>query len=377
MIHRLLSASLKKDLNKGKVLIILGARQVGKTTLVKSVAKQVAEDYLYLNGDLESVQQLFSSNSLEGLKTIFGRHTMIVIDEAQRIQDIGIKLKIAVDALPDKQLIITGSSSLELASGTNEPLTGRKFQHFMYPIAFAELCEEWGAAAAVDSLEQRLIYGAYPEVINERGEERRFLELIVDSYLYKDLLHLEGIRRVELLKKILQALAFQVGNEVSYNEIAKLVGADRTTVELYIDLLEQAFVIFRLPSFSRNLRSELKRSRKIYFWDNGVRNALIANFAPVAIRQDVGALWENFLVSERRKIRHYRQGYANDYFWRNYAQQEIDYVEEADGQLTAYEFKWSPRKQPRLPLAFRKAYGEVKLEVVNRDNFLPFVGLAP
>lgn len=373
MIKRLLANLVENDLGKGKVILILGARQVGKTTLVKAIAEHANENYLYLNGDLSSVQQLFTSNSLDRLKTIFGKHDVIVIDEAQRIVDIGLKLKIAVDALPEKQLIVTGSSSLELAKGVNEPLTGRKFQHFMYPIAFAELCNEWGAAMALDTLEQRLLFGSYPEVINEKGTERRYLELIVDSYLYKDLLQVEGIRRQDLLKKILQALSFQVGNEVSYNELAKTVGADRTTVEHYIGLLEQAFVIFKLSSYSRNLRSELKRSRKIYFWDNGVRNALIANFAPLGSRQDIGALWENFLVSERRKMRHYKQGYANDYFWRTYAQQEIDYLEEADGQISAYEFKWNPNKQPKLPKTFAKAYGEVAFRVINRENFLEFV----
>jgi predicted AAA+ superfamily ATPase len=225
----------------------------------------------------------------------------------------------------------------------------------------------------LDSLEQRLLYGSYPEVINEAGQERRYLDLLVDSYLYKDLLYQTTVRRVDLLKKILQALALQLGNEVSYNEVAKTVSADPATVEHYIDLLEKAFVLFRLPSLSRNLRTEIKKGRKIYFWDNGVRNALIANFSPLHLRQDKGALWENFLVSERLKVTHYRQQYFNTYFWRTYNQQEIDYIEESDGIVRAYEFKWNPHKQGRFPASFLTAYGEVHTHTVTRENFIPFV----
>ncbi|MEM9259590.1 MAG: ATP-binding protein, partial [Bacteroidota bacterium] len=311
--------------------------------------------------------------SLEQLKSLVGKKPLVIIDEAQRITEIGLKLKILVDEIPETQLLVTGSSALELSFGVNESLTGRKFEHYMYPITYEELHYELGAIRVLDGLEQRLIYGSYPEIINEAGQERRYLELIVDSYLYKDLLHQPAIRRVDLLRKILQALAFQVGSEVSYNEVAKTVGADRGTVEFYIDLLEKAFVIFRLSSLSRNLRNEIKQGRKIYFWDNGIRNALIANFSPIALRQDIGALWENFLVSERQKVKRYQQQYSNDYFWRTYAQQEIDYLEEADGGIQAYEFKWNPRKRHRFPKTFLAAYPNATTQIISRDNYLPFV----
>lgn len=377
MIHRSLKTPILKDLGKGKAIIILGPRQVGKTTLVRAIAAEKNPDYLYLNGDLITVQELLGSRNLQQLTSVMGGKKLVIIDEAQRIDEIGLKLKILVDSQPDLQLLVTGSSSLDLAFGLNESLTGRKFEHFMYPISYQELHEEIGPVAALEGLEQRLLYGSYPEVINEAGQERRYLELIVESYLYKDLLHQPAIRRIDLLKKILQALAFQVGNEVSYNEVAKTVGADRATVEHYIDLLEKAFVVFRLPSLSRNLRSEIKRGRKIYFWDNGTRNALIANFSPLSIRQDKGALWENFLVSERQKVKHYHGSYSNDYFWRTYSQQEIDYIEESDGTINAYEFKWNPRKRVKFPASFLEAYPGARTQTISRQNFLPFVLGAP
>lgn len=373
MISRSLRAPIAADLGKGKAIIILGPRQVGKTTLVKSIAEVADPDYLYLNGDLITVQELLSTRSLQQLTSVMGGKKLVVIDEAQRIEEIGLKLKILVDAYPELQLLVTGSSSLDLAFGLNESLTGRKFEHFMYPISYQELHDDLGPIVALDGLEQRLLFGSYPEVINEAGRERRYLDLIVESYLYKDLLHQPAIRRIDLLKKILQALAFQVGNEVSYNEVAKTVGADRATVEHYIDLLEKAFVIFRLSSLSRNMRSEIKRGRKIYFWDNGIRNALIANFSPLSVRQDIGALWENFLVSERQKVKHYQGSYSNDYFWRTYTQQEIDYLEEADGTIQAYEFKWNPRKAGKFPASFLAAYPGVTTHTVTRNNFLSFV----
>ncbi len=373
MIERALNNLITDDLYRGKVIVVLGPRQVGKTTLVRQLAGMEVPDYLYLNGDLESVQALLHTRSLENLRSVMGNHRLVVIDEAQRIPEVGLKLKILVDAQPDVQLLVTGSSSLDLAFGVNESLTGRKFEYYMYPVAFAELHKTWGGARANDSLEQRLLYGSYPEVINEAGRERRYLDLLVDSYLYKDLLYQNTVRRVDLLKKILQALALQLGSEVSYNEVAKTVGADPATVEHYIDLLEKAFVVFRLSSLSRNVRTEIKKRRKIYFWDNGVRNALIANFSPLHLRQDKGALWENFLVSERLKMKQYRQQYFNTYFWRTYSQQEIDYIEERDGTITAYEFKWNPTKRGRFPASFRDAYEGARTHTVNTDNYMPFV----
>ena len=364
---------MRDDLWQEKVIVILGPRQVGKTTLVRSLASSVASDYLYLNGDLVSVQELLATRSYENLSAVIGDKRLVVIDEAQRISEIGLKLKILVDTQPETQLLVTGSSSLELSFGVNESLTGRKFQHFMYPLSFEELSAAWGGARAQDALNLRLLYGSYPEVVNKAGKERRYLDLLVDSYLYKDLLYQESVRRVDLLKKILQALALQLGSEVSYNELAKTVRADPATVEQYISLLEQAFVVFRLPSLSRNLRSEIKRGRKVYFWDNGVRNALIANFSPLHLRQDKGALWENFLVSERQKMKQYHQRYSNDYFWRTYTQQEIDYIEDVDGVLHAYAFNWNPRKKASFPKSFQEAYPSAVTKTISQDNFISFV----
>ena len=374
MIVRALESVLRSDLNRGKVIVLLGPRQVGKTTLVRKIASEVYPAYRYLNGDLPATRQLLSSANLESLSSALDNSSFVVLDEAQRIDDIGLKLKTLIDRYPDRQLLVTGSSALELAYGTHEPLTGRKYVHHLYPISYAELVDNVGSVSALDQLSERLIYGSYPEVINEASHPRRHLDLIVESYLYKDLLGLPGLRRVDLLQKILQALAFQVGSEVSYPEIGRTVDADKQTVERYIDLLEKAYVIFRLPSLSRNLRTEIKRGRKVYFWDNGVRNALISNFSPPTIRQDMGALWENFLVSERLKAKSYQLGYANHYFWRTHGQQEIDYIEERDGQLTAYEFKWSTKKKTvRFPKTFRTAYPNAPTVVVTPHNFIPFV----
>ena len=373
MIERALSKNISSDLGLGKAIIILGPRQVGKTTLVKEIASRYPGDHLYLNGDLSAVQELLAERNLEAIRRVIGENQLVILDEAQRIAEIGLKLKIITDELPNVQLLVTGSSSLDLSFGLSESLTGRKFEHYMHPISYGELVANWGPIRAKESLEARLRYGSYPEVVNNPGKERRYLDLIADSYLYRDLIDQSAVRRVALLKKILQALAFQVGNEVSYNEVARTVGADRGTVESYIDLLEKAFVIFRLPSLSRNLRNEIKQGRKVYFWDNGIRNALIANFNPLTLRQDTGGLWENFLVAERQKLKHYSQQYANCYFWRTYTQQEIDYIEEADGKIRAYEFKWNPKKRGRMPKIFAAAYPNSEIVTVNRDNFVPFL----
>lgn len=376
MLQREITPRIVSRLHKRKAIVLLGPRQVGKTTLVKQIAAEEDLDYLYLNADDVEVPALLAQRSATALRSVIGSHKLVIIDEAQRIAEIGLKLKLIVDTYPEIQLIVTGSSSLDLSRGISESLTGRKFEFFLYPISFAEYYHNVGHVAAIGNLERRLLYGSYPEVINQAGDEREYLLLLVNSYLYKDLLELKELRRTELLIKILQSLAFQVGSEVSYNEVANNVGADRLTVERYIDLLEKAFVIFRLPAFSRNLRNEIKKGRKIYFWDNGVRNALISNFNPLDIRQDKGALWENFLVSERAKYNQYNRNYANTYFWRTHRQQEIDYLEDRDGQLRAFEFTYNPKKKKNLPTSFTEAYPNSTASVINSDNFLPFVGIS-
>lgn len=370
MINRIIEQDIKSRFYKGKVIVIIGARQVGKTTLVNKILD--GENFLFLDGDEIIVRtSLENANKIE-LETIIGEHKIVFIDEAQRIENIGLIAKIIHDQLKGVQLILSGSSAFELSSKTNEPLTGRKWQYYLFPISYQELEESTSYLDALKELNTRLIYGFYPDVINNRGDERDILNEISESYLFKDILGYGNIRRPEILSKILRTLAFQVGNEVSFNEIAQLVGADKNTVANYISLLQQSFVIFPLTSFSRNLRNEIKANQKIYFYDNGIRNALIQNYNPIELRNDIGALWENFLVSERIKRNQYYKEYSNSYFWRTQSQQEIDYVEEKDGQIFGYEFKWNPRTQVKFPASFSTSYNAV-LQVVHPENFRNFV----
>jgi len=366
--------SKKKRLNTGKAIVILGARQVGKTTLLKTLFGS-SKEVLWLNGDEMDVQSLFSAISATRLKAIFGNKKTVIIDEAQRIHDIGLRMKLITDQIPEVQLVVTGSSAFELANQLNEPLTGRKWEYKLYPISFGEMVKHHGLLEEKRLLSHRLVYGYYPDVINNTGIEKEILKQLSDSYLYKDLLLLEQIKKPDGLIKLLQGLAFQVGAQVSYNELSQFCGLDAKTVEKYIVLLEQAFIIFRLGSFSRNLRTELKKSRKIYFYDNGIRNALIANFNQIENRTDTGPLWENFLVSERIKYLAYSQKWVNYWYWRTKEQQEIDFIEETDGQLVAYEFKWNPLAKVKKPASFIQAYPAAQFEVIHRDNFETFLGL--
>lgn len=373
MISRALLPILEAQLFRRKSIVLLGPRQTGKTTLVRELLSRLSQPSVWLNADLPSVREGLTNVGTEQLKQIIGNATLVVIDEAQRIQNIGLTLKIIHDTLPDVQLIATGSSAFDLANEINEPLTGRKWEYWLYPVSWQELVDYTTFLGAKGQLETRLIYGMYPDVVTNLGNEREILAQLSGSYLYKDLLSFKGIRRPNVLEKLLRALAFQVGNEVSYNELSRLVEIDKATVESYIQLLEQAFVVFRLHPFSRNLRNEINTSRKVYFYDNGIRNALIENYAPLELRNDTGALWENFLVSERMKRNHYKKHYAKSYFWRTHAQQEIDYLEESNGQLAAYEFKWNPKAKARFPKTFAEAYPDAEQMVISPQNFTDFL----
>ena len=373
MIYRKLLNIIREKLNHGKALIILGARQTGKTTILKELYKDFADKALMLNCDEPQVRSNLTNVSSSFLKQLTGNKKYILIDEAQRINNIGLTLKLITDELPDIQLIVTGSSSLDLANDINEPLTGRKFEYNLFPLSFGELIENNELIQTMGELERRLIFGSYPDVINNHGNEREILNNLTSSYLYKDLLSFKGIRKPEMLEKLLIALAFQMGNEVSYTELSNTLQIDKETVSNYIYLLEQTFIIFRLSPFSRNLRNELTKKRKFYFIDNGIRNALIANYNPVDLRQDIGQLWENFLISERLKFNHYHFQYANSYFWRTHQQQEIDYLEEKSGKLYAWEFKWSKTKRYRFPKTFLNNYPENITAIITRDNYLDFI----
>jgi uncharacterized protein len=373
MILRKLYSNLLPKLFKQKAIIVLGPRQVGKTTLVKYLGESYKNEMLYLNADLPTVRENLTNVGLEKMKSIIGNAKLVIIDEAQRIKDIGVTLKIIHDNLLDIQLIVTGSSALELANEVNEPMTGRKWEYYMYPISWQELTDSTNFLQAREQLETRLIFGMYPDVINNPGEEENILNQLASSYLYKDLLAFKGIRKPDVLEKLLKALAFQLGNEVSYNELAGLVGVDKITIEHYISLLEKAFVIFRLQPFARNLRKEINTSRKIYFYDNGIRNAIIANFSTLAMRNDIGALWENFIISERMKANHYNETTYNNYFWRNHAKQEIDYIEEKGGNLYAYEIKWNPKTKVKFPNSFEEAYAPILKTVIHNQNFEEFL----
>jgi hypothetical protein len=338
--------------------------------LIKNVLDK--KQYLFLDGDDPLVRERLTNPNTAEIGAIIGDAKIVFIDEAQRIENIGITLKIMHDQYKSVQVIVSGSSAFELRNETNESLTGRKREYHLFPISYSEYESSTDYLTALKSLENRLIYGFYPDVINNPGSERDILNEITESYLYKDILAFGNIKKPEVLEKILRALAFQVGNEVSYNEIAQLVGVDKNTVNNYIHLLELSFVIFPLTSFSRNLRNEIKTNQKIYFYDNGVRNALIQNFNPISLRNDKGALWENFLVSERKKKNEYARNHANCYFWRTVQQQEIDYIEEQDGEIMGYEFKWSPTAKVKIPKLFTTTY-EAEVKVISQDNFREFV----
>lgn len=373
MIQRVLKKNIEERLFKGKAILLFGPRQVGKTTFVHSILSTNNKKCLFLNGDEADAREALENTTSTKLSLLFGENKLVFIDEAQRIKGIGITLKLITDVLKDVQVIATGSSAFDLANEVQEPLTGRKYEYRLFPISFQEMVKHHGILEEKRLLEQRMIFGYYPEiVVNPNGAEEN-LKLLSNSYLYKDLLNLEQIKKPALLEKILKALAFQVGSEVSYNEIAQLVGGDFHTVEKYIDLLEKTFVIFTLPAFSKNVRNEIRKGRKIYFYDNGVRNAIINNFNPLSSRTDVGALWENFLISERMKYLAYNHLDAWKYFWRTTAQQEIDYLEELNGTMTAYEFKWNANKKVKFPTTFTNAYPDANVALITPKNFEEFV----
>jgi predicted AAA+ superfamily ATPase len=361
-----------RNADRGKAILLLGARQVGKTTLMEIIFGK-GGGTLWLNGDEPDIRAMFDEITSTRLKAVIGNHTTVVIDEAQRIPDIGLKLKLITDSIPEARLIASGSSSFDLTGKINESLTGRKRSFTLFPFSFGEMAGHHGLIDETRLLPHRMVFGYYPEVVTSPGAEREILHELAESYLYKDILTLDKIQKSEALSRLLRALAFQIGSEVSFPEIAQICGIDSKTVEKYIAVLERAFIVFRLGSFSRNLRNELKTSRKVYFTDNGIRNAIIADYRSAENRDDIGKLWENFLVSERVKRNQYARNFANSWFWRTHQQQEIDYIEEIDGQLSAYEFKWNPHARTRQPKTFANAYPHSTFSVIHRNNAADFL----
>jgi len=370
MYKRIMDDTIDLKMGKGKALILIGPRQVGKTTLIKNLLR--GNDHLFLDADDPVVRVLLNEPNTEQIKNIIGRYKVVFIDEAQRVAGIGLTSKIIIDQLQDVQLLLSGSSSFDLADKLYEPLTGRKWEYELFPISWEEYENHHGFLESEQQLENRLLYGFYPDVLNNPGDEREILKQLVSSYLYRDILAFSGIRKPEILEKLVLALALQVGNEVSYNELAQIVGVDKNTIANYINILQRGYVVFTLSSFSRNLRNEIKKSRKIYFYDNGVMNLILGNFLSLELRPDKGALWENFLISERLKQNRYKNTFSKMYFWRTKQQQEVDLVEECNGQLTGFEFKWKSKSSNRLPKTFVENYN-ADSKIIDRTNFREFV----
>ena len=373
MIAREIEQQILKDFRKKKVLVVLGARQVGKTTLLSQI-NQGGKKVLSLNCDNADDRLMLENRTTTELSQLLSSYDLAFIDEAQRVANIGITIKMIGDLKLDTQVIVTGSSSFDIANRVNEPATGRTIEYKLYPFSMRELADYSSQREEHRLLGNRLIYGMYPEVVMEPADAKRTLVSLANNYLYKDLLSYKGIKKPELLQNLVKALALQVGSEVSYNELGNMLGVDKETVENYIDLLEKCFVVFRLSSFSRNMRNEIKKGKKIYFYDNGIRNAVISNFAPIEMRTDAGALWENFIISERVKRNSYMGSYAQLYFWRTHDQSEVDLIEEENGMLHTFEFKWNPRRKARLSQAFARAYPNSTFQLVTPENYWDFIG---
>lgn len=372
-IRRKLYSLVAARMFKGKAIILIGPRQVGKSTLFRMLDEENGLNALMLNCDDPDVRLMLTSLSTAKMRLLVADYKTVIIDEAQRVDSIGLTIKRLVENFPDVQILVTGSSSLDLQSAINEPLTGRKYEYFMYPVSTGELLDTGGLSCVSDLFIPRLIYGSYPEILTHPDEALELLTGLAGSYLYKDILEMDGVRRPVILDKLLVALALQVGSEVSYSEVAQTVGSDPRTVEKYIDLLEKCFVVRRLGALSRNLRNELKKSKKIYFYDTGIRNAIIKNFAEPGLRTDMGALWENFFIMERIKRNAYLGISPNYYFWCTTSQQEIDFIEEIDGKMNLFELKWNPRTSSKFPESFLRSYSVRMSAVVNPENYIDYL----
>ena len=365
---------LKETVRPGKVVVVYGPRRVGKTTLINKYMESMHEEALLVSGDDILVRQYLESQSTEKLKEFVGNQSLLIVDEAQYVRQIGLNLKIIVDKIPGIRVIATGSSSFDLARDIGEPLTGRKYVLKILPLAQMEISQIEKSHETKAHLESRLIYGSYPEVVLLKGIKDRqdYLRELLSSYLFKDILQLEGIRHADKLQRLLQLLAFQIGKEVSLTELGSQLGLSKNTVERYLDLLEKVFVIYRRNGFSRNLRKEIIKNHRYYFYDNGIRNALINNYNPLRLRNDIGELWENYMVTERMKRHEYLRNPVNAYFWRTYDKKEIDLVEEEEGGLSGFEFKWKSGRG-NAPKEWETAYPASSFQVIHQENYLNFI----
>jgi predicted AAA+ superfamily ATPase len=373
MIKRAIQSAIQTRLYKGKAILLFGPRQAGKSTLIETLLEDAGTEYLYLNGDDADTREALTNTTSTRLKALAGNKKVVFIDEAQRVTNIGLTLKLFTDQLKDIQIIATGSSAFELSSQVNEPLTGRKYEFMLYPLSFAEMVQHHGLLQEKRLIEHRMIYGYYPEIVTKGGEEKELLKLLASSYLYKDLLMLEQVKKPVILEKLLKALALQLGNEINYHEIGQTIDSDRKTVDKYIDLLEKAYVVFRLPALNRNVRNEIKKGKKVYFYDCGIRNAIINDFKSFNSRTDIGPLWENFVIAERVKSIRYSNSDIKQYFWRTAQQQEIDLIEENDTSFSAYEFKWNQNKKNRFPHTFIENYPNSTTLTVSPGNIEDFL----
>ena len=373
MIERFLLTQLENEFTKQKVSLLLGARRVGKTSILQSLYQKMDTKCLWLNGEDADVQLLLEERSIANYKRLLEGYTLLIIDEAQFVPDMGRKAKLMIDEIKPLHIILTGSSAFDIAE-MGEPLVGRTITHYLYPVSQGELMKQENALQTKQNLEDRLLYGSYPEVVTTTSsqEKKRYLTDLVNTYLLKDILVFENIKNPQKLKDLLQLLAYQVGNEVSLEELGKQLGLSKNTVERYLDLLSKVFVIYKRSGYSKNLRKEIVKSHRWYFFDNGIRNAIINNYSPIAVRQDIGQLWENYVLSERMKHNEYTNNNVNSFFWRTYDQQEIDVIEEKNGSINAFEIKWKQDKI-KTPVAFKKAYPDAEFALINQNNYLDWI----
>lgn len=371
MIHRNSQTEIDSYLFKGKAVLVFGARQVGKTSLIKNTIKD--QSYLWLNGDEPDTQLLLENITTDRLKALIGDNKILVIDEAQMIHNIGLLIKRMVDNYPEIQVIASGSSAFELADKTKESMVGRKEELQLFPLSFSEMVKHSNFIEETRLVPHRLVFGYYPEVVSNPGKEEKILNDLVEGFLYKDILNLEGIKKSATLQRLVQMLAYRIGSEISYNSLANDLGINRLTVEKYIDILEKNFIVFSLNAFSKNQDNELKKGRKVYFWDTGLRNRIIKNFNPIELRDDFGALWENFVISERKKKLGYENQFKDSYFWRNAQQAEIDYLEIKNTEIDAFEIKFNPNQKVRFTKSFTEKYHPKTTQVIHKENFWDYL----